>query len=164
MEIVMKRSCWIVIIALLSVQLPAMSRNAVAAEPERLEVPAGVGAITVRITGLRSTDGNLSVALFDAKKGFPGKYDRAIRKAKTPAAGSAHVVVFGDVPYGTYAVAVQHDENGNGKLDANFLGMPKEGVGTSNNPKSKFGPPSFDDAAFVLDRKSVELTVNLRYL
>lgn len=161
----MKRSFWIVIMALLSLQLPIVSQNLIAAEePEKIEVPAGFGSITVRITGLRSSDGNLSVALFNAKKGFPGKYENAIRKAKTSAAGSQHVVVFNDVPYGTYAVAVQHDENGNGKLDSNFLGMPKEGVGTSNNPKSKFGPPSFDDASFVLDKKAVELTVNLRYL
>jgi len=160
----MKRSLWLFIVALLSMQLPVVPQDVNAAEPERVEIPAGAGAITVRITGLRSSEGNLSVALFNAKKGFPGKYERAVRKARIPAAGAEHVVVFGDVPYGTYAVAVQHDENGNGKLDTNFLGMPKEGVGTSNNPKSKFGPPSFDAASFVLDRKSVELTVNLRYL
>jgi uncharacterized protein (DUF2141 family) len=160
----MKRSLWLFIVALLSMQLPVVSSNVYAAEPENVAVPAGVGAITVRITGLRSADGNLSVALFNVKKGFPGKYERAVRKAQISAAGSQHVVVFDDVPYGTYAVAVQHDENANGKLDANFLGMPKEGVGTSNNPKSKFGPPSFDDASFVLDKKAMELTINLRYL
>jgi uncharacterized protein (DUF2141 family) len=160
----MKRSLWIVIIALLSMQLPAVSQTVKAAEPATFEIPAGSGTITVKITGLRSADGNLSLALFNAKKGFPGKYERAIRKAQISAAGSQHVVVFDDVPYGTYAVAVQHDENANGKLDANFLGMPKEGVGTSNNPKSKFGPPSFDDASFVLDKKAMELTINLRYL
>lgn len=160
----MKRAFWIVIIALLSMQFPAVWQTVKAAEPETFEIPAGSGAITVRITGLRSTNGNLSAALFNAKKGFPGKYERAIRKAQIPAAGSEHLVVFGDIPYGTYAVAVQHDENANGKLDANFLGMPKEGVGTSNNPKSKFGPPSFDDASFVLDKKAMELTIHLRYL
>ncbi|UWX58293.1 DUF2141 domain-containing protein [Chlorobaculum sp. MV4-Y] len=160
----MKRSLWLFIVALLAMQLPAVSQIANAAEPEVAEIPAGSGSITIRITGLRSSDGNLSLALFNAKKGFPGKYERAVRKAQISVAGSQHVVVFDDVPYGTYAVAVQHDENANGKLDANFLGMPKEGVGTSNNPKSKFGPPSFDDASFVLDKKAMELTINLRYL
>ncbi|MGC8774318.1 MAG: DUF2141 domain-containing protein [Chlorobaculum sp.] len=160
----MKRAFWIAIIALLSMQLPAVWQTVKAAEPEPLEIPSGSGTITVKITGLRSTGGNLSLALFNAKKGFPGKYERAVRKAQISAAGSLHVVVFDDIPYGTYAVAVQHDENANGKLDANFLGMPKEGVGTSNNPKSKFGPPSFDDASFVLDKTAMELTINLRYL
>ncbi|NTV68079.1 MAG: DUF2141 domain-containing protein [Chlorobaculum sp.] len=151
-------------LALLSLHLPAESRNVMAAEPEKVEIPAGSGAITVKITGLRSANGNLSVALFNVKKGFPGKFELAIRKTLVPAAGAEHVVVFSDVPYGIYAVAVRHDENANGKLDTNFLGMPKEGVGTSNNPKSKFGPPSFDAAAFTLDRSAMELVVNLRYL
>ena len=150
--------------ALLSLQLPAASRNAVAAEPVKAEIPAGNGAITIKITGLRSANGNLLVALFNAKKGFPGKYENAVKQTSITAAGSEHVAVFSDVPFGTYAVAVRHDENANGKLDTNFLGMPKEGVGTSNNPKSKFGPPSFDDAAFTLDHRAMELNVNLRYL
>ncbi|AOS83401.1 hypothetical protein BIU88_04130 [Chlorobaculum limnaeum] len=154
----MKRSLWIGIIALLSLHLPSASKYVIAAEA------AGSGTITIRIAGLRNTNGNLSVALFDAKKGFPGKFENAIRKAVVPAAGTEHFAVFGDVPFGRYAVAVRHDENGNGKLDTNILGMPKEGVGTSNNPKSKFGPPSFDDAAFLLDSDSRELVVNLRYL
>lgn len=149
---------------MMSLQLPVALQNVIAAEAENVAVPAGTGTITIRIAGLRNTNGNLSVALFDAKKGFPGKFENAIRKTVVPAAGNEHVVAFSDVPFGRYAVAVRHDENGNGKLDANILGMPKEGVGTSNNPKSKFGPPSFDDAAFVLDRDTRELVVNLRYL
>jgi uncharacterized protein (DUF2141 family) len=148
----------------LCVCLPSGTPSVIAAEPEIVAVPAGVGSIRIRITGLRNTDGNLSVALFNVKKGFPGKFDRAFMKTLVPAAGTEHVVVFDHVPYGSWAVAVRHDENGNGKLDANFLGMPKEGVGTSNNPKSKFGPPSFDDAAFTLDGSTMELLINLRYL
>lgn len=152
-------------LALFSLHLPSASQNVIAAEAEKVALlPEGSGTITIRIAGLRNTNGNLSVALFDAKKGFPGKFENAIRKAVVPAAGTEHFAVFGDVPFGRYAVAVRHDENGNGKLDANILGMPKEGVGTSNNPKSKFGPPSFDDAAFLLDSDSRELVVNLRYL
>jgi uncharacterized protein (DUF2141 family) len=151
-------------LALLPLQLPVASRNAFADEPVKVEIPAGNGAIRVTVAGLRNTDGNLSVALFNVKKGFPGKYEKALRKIDVPAAGAEHVVVFDNVPYGLYAVAVRHDENGNGKLDTNILGMPKEGVGTSNNPKSRFGPPSFEDASFTLDKSTMELTVNLRYL
>lgn len=151
-------------LALLSLQLPALSPNAIAAEPEKVEIPAGSGSITIKITGLRSVNGNLLIALFNAKKGFPGKYENAVKQTRITAAGAEHVAVFSDVPFGVYAVAVRHDENANGKLDTNFLGMPKEGVGTSNNPKSRFGPPSFDDAAFKLDRSAMELNVNLRYL
>lgn len=148
---------------LLSMYLPASTQNVSADEPASLAVPSGAGAITVRISGLRNSDGSLSVALFSAKKGFPGKFDKAVRTLSIPASAEP-VVAFDNVPWGTYALAVRHDENGNGKLDANFLGMPKEGVGTSNNPKSSFGPPSFKDASFMLDRKNLEMTINLRYL
>jgi uncharacterized protein (DUF2141 family) len=160
----MKRSFWIVIMALLSLQLPVASRNAFADEPVKTESPAGNGSITIKIAGLRNGDGNLLIALFNAKKGFPGKYENAVKQTSITAAGAEHVALFSDVPFGVYAVAVQHDENGNGKLDTNFLGMPKEGVGTSNNPKSRFGPPSFDAASFTLDKSTMELTINLRYL
>jgi uncharacterized protein (DUF2141 family) len=47
-----------------------------------------------------------------------------------------------------YAVSVFHDENSNGKLDRNLLGIPREGVGASNNAVGHFGPLKFDDAAF----------------
>lgn len=143
--------------------LPFIQTSGFAAESAPLAIPSGTGAITVRISGLRNSDGSLSVALFSAKKGFPGKFDKALRTLSIPASAEP-VVAFDNVPWGTYALAVRHDENGNSKLDANFLGMPKEGVGTSNNPKSSFGPPSFKDASFMLDRKNLEMTINLRYL
>ncbi|NTW52996.1 MAG: DUF2141 domain-containing protein [Chlorobiaceae bacterium] len=122
------------------------------------------GKITVTVNNLRSSNGDLVVALFNSKQGFPGKLNSAIRKTVVSAEGTLHEVVFNDVPYGTWAVTVQHDENRNGKLDSNFLGMPKEGVGTSNNPRSKFGPPSFDSASFTVDKGETELAINLRYL
>jgi uncharacterized protein (DUF2141 family) len=56
--------------------------------------------------------------------------------------------VFADLPAGFYAVSVFHDENMNEKLDKNFMGVPKEGYGASNNPKKKMGPPNFDEAKF----------------
>ncbi|NTU57736.1 MAG: DUF2141 domain-containing protein [Chlorobiaceae bacterium] len=133
---------------------------------QQAQVPPKVqtGRITVKVFNLRSANGDLVVALFNSKKGFPGKLEAAVRKTVVSAEGAQHEVVFNDVPYGTWAVTVQHDENRNGKLDSNFLGMPKEGVGTSNNPRSRFGPPSFDSASFPVDKGDTELVINLRYL
>lgn len=148
---------------LLTTSQPVMAEDMGSAETGAALVPSRSGGVTVRISGVRNTDGFLTVALFSAKKGFPGKFDKAV-KVLSISASASPVVVFQNVPWGTYAVAVRHDENGNGKLDANFLGMPKEGVGTSNNPKSSFGPPSFKDAAFVLEQPELELNVKLRYL
>jgi len=64
----------------------------------------------------------------------------------------------------TVAVSVFHDENGNGKLDRNFIGMPKEGVGASNDAVGTLGPPKFDDARFSYKGGAQSLTIHLRYL
>lgn len=71
---------------------------------------------------------------------------------------------FEDIPSGSYALVVLHDENMNGKLDTNWLGIPKEGYGFSNNAKpAAFHAPSFSDASFVYDGKTLDLTITLRY-
>jgi uncharacterized protein (DUF2141 family) len=69
-----------------------------------------------------------------------------------------------DVPHGTYAVSVIHDEDGDGKLDTSWLGIPREGVGVSMNAKGKAGPPKYKDAKFVLDAAEKKLKIKVRYL
>ncbi len=58
---------------------------------------------------------------------------------------------FSGIPNGDYTIAVFHDINNNGKLDKNFLGIPKEGYAFSKNAMGTFGPPNFDKAQFKLD-------------
>ena len=65
---------------------------------------------------------------------------------------------------GTYAIAVFHDENSNGKLDSNFMRIPREGVGASNAAKGHFGPPKFDAAAFHFVGGRPELKITITYL
>ena len=62
---------------------------------------------------------------------------------------------------GHYAVSVYHDENSNGELDANFIGIPSEPYGFSNNAKGMFGPPSYEDCLFKIESKVQEITINL---
>jgi uncharacterized protein (DUF2141 family) len=66
-----------------------------------------------------------------------------------------------ELPPGTYAVAVFHDANGNGKLDTNFLGIPKEPTGASRDPKPRMGPPKFTDCSFDL-KSNTSITINLQ--
>ena len=126
------------------------------------ESPSGKGNIRVVVNNLRNTDGFVGVALFDASKGFPDKPDRAL-VGKRISAGDHGEVVFADVPYGTYAVSVLHDENGNGKMDKTFIGIPKEGFGTSNNPKIRRGPPSFSESSFNLEKCDLALKIDMNY-
>lgn len=123
---------------------------------------AETGSIMVSVSGLSNENAGCIIALFNEKKGFPAKTARAARTLTIPAGVTS--ARFDAVPYGTYALTIFHDRNGNGRLDGNFLGMPKEGVGTSNNPRTSFGPPSFNDASFRLDAPEKEIRVNIRYL
>jgi uncharacterized protein (DUF2141 family) len=134
------------------------------------DTPVNTLSITVRVTGARNAEGKIGVALFRTAEGFPEEYSKATAGQWVqidPHTLSAQAI-FNNVPRGSYAVSVLHDENLNGKLDRSFvclpgLCMPKEGYGASNNPPKRLGPPKFDDAKFTLDRADVDLEIKLIY-
>ncbi len=126
--------------------------------------PTLSGSINVHITGLKNVTGMLGVSLYNSKNGFPGKHEKAFASALKKVTGTTDSVLFEHLPYGTYAVSIMHDENSNGKLDTNFIGIPKEGVGVSNNPKIGMGGPKFNDSIFTLNTKEIELTIGMKYL
>jgi len=73
------------------------------------------------------------------------------------------VTVTLDVPPGTWAVQAYHDEDDSGDVTRNFLGIPTEGLGFSNDAPFRFGPPKFADAAFRLGADGGRIRLNLRY-
>jgi uncharacterized protein (DUF2141 family) len=120
--------------------------------------------IRVEISGLRSDKGKVMCALFSSAGDFPKRADKAVmRSAATIASGHA-VCEFSGIATGTYAVSVIHDENSNGRLDTNFIGIPREGVGASNNAKGHFGPPKFDAASFRYSGGRLDLKITIDYL
>lgn len=125
--------------------------------------PGQSGCITVFIRELKKPEGTLGVLLYSSKKGFPDKPDLAVARRIKAISSTAHEVSFENIPFGTYAVSVLHDENSNGKMDKTFIGIPKEGFGVSNNPKIKTGPPSFSEALFTLDHKQADVMVTMKY-
>lgn len=66
------------------------------------------------------------------------------------------------MPAGSYAIVAMHDENGNGKLDSNLVGMPTEGYGTSKSARGTFGP-KYEDARFDYEGGSVAMPITLTY-
>jgi len=70
---------------------------------------------------------------------------------------------FEDIPPRTYALTVIHDENMNGKLDTNWLGIPTEGYGFSNDAKALLGAASFSAASFRYAGGTLDLTISLHY-
>lgn len=130
--------------------------------PSRAQSPAD--RIHVEISGLRNSKGQVLCALYRSADGFPKDAGKAIAQAKSAISGGQASCDFPGITSGTYAVSVFHDENSNGKLDSNFIGMPREGVGASNNAKGHFGPPKFDDAAFHYAGGELNLRVTVIYL
>lgn len=120
-------------------------------------------AIHVQVTGARSDKGQIVCALFSAGNGFPSKAENAFAHARSTIHNGSAVCGFADVGPGRYAVSVFHDENSNDKMDANFIGIPKEGVGSSNDARGRMGPPKFDAAAFQYEGGLLELRIKLFY-
>lgn len=109
-------------------------------------IPAAAATLEVSVTGLRSTGGEVGCALYPGAAGFPMEPARAVETWRPAVAGSV-VCVFEALEPGRYAVAVSHDLNGNRRTDANFLGMPTEDWGVSNNVRPTLRAPRFEESA-----------------
>jgi uncharacterized protein (DUF2141 family) len=120
--------------------------------------------IHVEIAGLRNDNGHVVCALFLSPADFPRRPSKAVAH-RTSGISNRHAVCefLGATP-GTYAVSVIHDENSNGKLDTNFIGVPREGIGASNDAKGHFGPPKFEAAAFRFSGGRLDLKITITYL
>ena len=95
--------------------------------------------------------------------GFPTAPEKAIRRMSTGIQSGGALCQFDGLPAGVYAAAMIHDENGNRKLDTNWMGIPTEGYGASRDAKGRFGPPRFEDAAFSYSGGSVRVPVQVQY-
>jgi uncharacterized protein (DUF2141 family) len=122
--------------------------------PDRLEAT---------IVDLRSDAGQVLCALHNSAENFPQHAEKAVQTTHASISGHRAVCVFPGLPPGTYALSVVHDENGNGKLDTNFLGIPREGVGASRDAQGHFGPPAFKDASFPYVHGVLPLTLHMKY-
>lgn len=120
--------------------------------------------IHVKVLNISNSTGTVACALFESPAGFPNEYLRfatnimVIKIRKQQARCD-----FEDIPPGTYALAVVHDENMNGKLDTNWIGFPTEGYGFSNKGKAVHSTPAFADADFPYDGENLNLTIKLKY-
>lgn len=119
--------------------------------------------LRIEVTDLRDSDGSLRFSVFSKADGFLKDDSKAAARGVVRANGGDRFVEF-RLPPGTYAVAILHDENDNGRLDTNFFGIPKEGYGVSNNPKPRFRAPKFKEATFALPAEGKTALVSLQYV
>ena len=126
-----------------------------------LPLSASADTLTVTVNNIKKA-GEIHVAVYDNAKAFEA--DRGEKGGAAPGIteGTIQMVKPGSVTYiyelppGTYAIGIFHDVNLNNKMDNNFLGIPVEQFGFSNNAHALFGPPDFDDAAFVLKGSALQ--------
>jgi uncharacterized protein (DUF2141 family) len=116
--------------------------------------------VTVKITNVRNDHGRIRVALCQ-RATFLAPH--CPWQGSAPATPGEVTVLVKNVPPGTYAAQAFHDEDGNGTLERNFLGLPREGMGFSNNAPMHFGPPRYDTAAFTVDSKGANIAFRLKY-
>jgi uncharacterized protein (DUF2141 family) len=152
------RSLSVVLLAIGLLVLQGTSAWSVLAQEE-------TSTLTVNISGFRNAKGKADALLFVRPNGFPDDDSKAVDKDEVsidPRTMSAQVV-FKEVAQGFAAVIVLHDENMNRKIDKNFLGIPKEGYGTSNNPRKASHNPRWDEAKFQVTRPQEEIQIKLIY-
>ena len=119
--------------------------------------------IKVQIEGLQEAKGQICYSLFDRSKGFPDSKDNTLRAECLSIKEQLPVLTVDNLHSGTYALALFHDVNGDGQFNRNFLGIPQEGFGFSQNPEITTSPPSFGESAVLVTGTETKLQVQLRY-
>lgn len=114
--------------------------------------------IKVEVRNTKNDEGKMFFALHDNQEDFLKK---EIKGEIEVISNNTSTITFTNVPAGDYAVAVFHDENDNGKMDTNAMGIPTEKFGCSNDAKGFMGPPNWKNAKFVLSDEDKSIIINL---
>lgn len=120
--------------------------------------------VTVTITDLRNSKGVVRACMTNDPERFPRCRDDAQSYRLVVSASEAGTLRFRNVAPGTYAIALLHDENGNGKADRALSMIPREGFGFSRDAAVNLGPPSFGDAAITVGTANQRQAIKMRYL
>lgn len=126
-----------------------------------LPIAAGAAELVVQITGLSEPLGQVGCSLFAEPAGFP--MDNSGARQLWQTADSKGVTCrYSDVSEGIYAVSIGHDLNGNKRVDTNFIGLPTEQWGVSNNARPSFRAPRFDEALFKVEADAKEVVIDIK--
>ncbi len=120
------------------------------------------GNIIVTVTGIKNSAGTIKIGLYNKQAGFMDA-KHVVQGLNRPAKKGSVTGSFNGLPFGGYAISIVHDENNNGRMDKNFLGMPKEGYAFSRNVRPRFSAPSFKATKFQLNGKSKNIRIKMRY-
>lgn len=116
-------------------------------------------SVSIQIQNVHARTGQIMLSLCTAAEYDAG--DRCAFGKIVPIRNIARPIVIENVPNGTYGVKLFHDVNGNGRMDTNAMGIPREPYGFSNNARGRFGPAKFEDASFTVDKTtSIAIRIN----
>ena len=135
---------------------------------EELQLPVNTcpsegKAIHVHVHGIKNAAGSLKAVLYGPDpKSFLVKGEKADKEREPAKKGSMTLCVAAPME-GKYAVVVYHDENDNHKFDRNWVGLPTEGFGVSNNPSLFLAAPKFEESSFEVNGEVTHVDVDLKY-
>jgi len=114
--------------------------------------------VTVEVLGVTRDEGTMVLTVYEGKKSWLKK---GMLQTSVAVDGQDTVVMTVELPAGEYAFHVYQDLDTNGKMKTNFIGIPKEPTGVSNDAKGRFGPPKYKDAKVKVDQEPVTVPMNL---
>ena len=117
-------------------------------------------SLEIHVNNIKSKKGSIQFGLFTTEADY---LKNPIEKKVIKSTGKDVTVVFENLQPGDYALSIIHDENENGQLDSNALGIPKEGFAFGNNALGSFGPPPFDKAKITIASEDVKQEIKLKY-
>ena len=123
----------------------------------------GPYSIAVFVHGLRNNQGTIKAKLYGDNPDDFLVSGKKLNAKRVPAKQESLPLCLYAPTRGVYAVVVHHDENGNKKLDQNWIGMPTEGIGFSNNPKLFLVPPNHEEVTFSLLDDTTIINIKLHY-
>ena len=117
--------------------------------------------LKVKVSNIKKGEGQIRIAAYSPEQKFLG--EEIAMGINTVVEKKGYIIAsFSNLPYGTYALSLYHDRNNNGKLDSNFMGIPNEPYGFSNNARGMFGPPKFQEAQFEFIKDGQEIEVKVK--
>jgi uncharacterized protein (DUF2141 family) len=153
---------YLISLSSLSIAIVSSTAFSQSIEANELAVTAQTVNLTVELQNVDSSLGTVDLAIYNNSTGFPGG-GTPFQLAQAPAQKGTVKVQVPNLPDGVYAITVLHDDNGDGKMDYNGLGMPTKGFGFSNNPNITFGAPSFDDCKITVTQQSNNTVIVMKH-
>jgi len=120
----------------------------------------GPVTIIIKVTGLHSEKGQVRIAVFNSSETWLGEHP--VYSSTIKVDDQTVTWTINDVPYGDYGIAAFHDENSNGKMDRNLVGVPKEPYGFSNNLTVILRAPRWGKGKFPVRNPITEISIEVK--